>query len=102
MANGHFTAAQLFQHLGLEHIGDQTQIPVAADDAVVIDGDAAAFLAPVLQGIQGQISGCDHIQVVVIVNTKNATFLVELFLHKTFLLRPFPAYSPIRRFITSW
>lgn len=40
------------------------------DDAAVVDRNARAFLAPVLQGIEGQIGLLRHLQSVFVVNPK--------------------------------
>ena len=80
MAGGHVS-------LGLAHIGHhlrgkdfvhQTEVPVAGDDAVLVDGHAAALLAAVLQSVQGGIDRHGHILGAgLIVDTKNAALLVK-------------------------
>ena len=45
------------QHGRGEHLVHQAEIPVAGDDAIVVDGDAAALLAAMLQSVQGRV-GC--------------------------------------------
>ena len=55
MAHGHAAPAQPLQHLGGEYLADQAHVFVAGDHAAVVDGDARALLAPVLQGVEGVI-----------------------------------------------
>ena len=65
------------------------------DDAIVVDGNAAAFLSPVLEGIQGSIStGGNMVGLVWVVNPKHATFFME-FVEQIFSprkLKQFPVY----------
>ena len=55
MAGGHVCrgGGQACQHLRGEHLVYKTQIPVAGDHAVIVDGNTAALLPAVLQRIQG-------------------------------------------------
>ena len=80
MAGGHvgLRLAHRGHHLGGEHLVHQTQVPVAGDDAVLVDGHAAALLAPVLQGIQGRIHGHGHILGAgFVVDAEDTALLVE-------------------------
>ena len=62
MAGGHLGAfRQVLQHPLGEHLAHQAQVPVAGQHAVHIQGDAAAFLAAVLQRVQGAVHGADHV-----------------------------------------
>ena len=80
MAGGHvgLGLAHRSHHLGGEHLVHQPQVPVAGDDAVLVDGHAAAFLAPVLQGVQGRIHGHRHILGAgFVVDAEDTALLVE-------------------------
>ena len=52
VAYGHLTGGQLAHDVLGEHLVHQTHVLVAGDDAVVVDGDAAALLAAVLQRVE--------------------------------------------------
>jgi hypothetical protein len=47
-------AAQALEHLLVEDLADETQIPDDRDLAVVGHGDAGALLAAVLQGVEAE------------------------------------------------
>ena len=55
MAGGHVGcgAGHRRQHRRGKHLVHQAEVPVAGDDAIVVDGDAAALLAAMLQSVQG-------------------------------------------------
>ncbi len=53
-------------------------IPVALNDAIVVDGDAAALLAAVLQRVQGGVSGSGHVlRPGPVIDAKNAALFVK-------------------------
>ena len=52
MAHGQLAPVHLAQHIRAEDIVHQAYILVAGDDAVPVDGNAAALLTPVLKSIQ--------------------------------------------------
>ena len=78
MAHSDVAAAQTLQPLRREHVVHQAHIPVGAENTVIIDYHAGAFLAPVLQGEQtvvyqtGQVCRCRGI------DAENATFLMDV------------------------
>ena len=77
VADGHLPAAQLVQGIPVKDVGHQAQVLMHLDDAPVVDGDAAAFLAPVLQSIQGHVG--DRGDVLVLpggIDAKDAAFFV--------------------------
>ena len=76
MAHGHVAGAQVLQDLGGKDLADQSHILVAGDDAVVIDGDAGALLAPVLEGIQGVVGAGGGISDAVHAEPEDPAFLV--------------------------
>ena len=51
VANRHIAVSEAVERLPAEHLGNQPDIPVASDHAVIVDRDPAAFLAAMLQGI---------------------------------------------------
>ena len=81
VAQGHLAVLrQVGHHVPGEHIVHQAQVPVVADDPVVVDGHAAALLAPVLQSVEGVVGVGHHVFLAgFIVYGKHAAFLVQLF-----------------------
>ena len=77
MAHGDAAGAQALQDLRGEYLADQSHVLVAGDDAVVVDGDAGALLAPVLKGVQGVVDAAGGMVHAVYVQAENAAFLVE-------------------------
>ena len=66
------------QHRRGEHLVDKAEIPVALNDAIVVDGDAAALLAAVLQRVQGGVSGSGHVlRPGAVIDAKNAALFVK-------------------------
>ena len=55
MANGHGAGAQLLENAGREYRADEALLLVEAENAVVVDHDAAALLAAVLEGIKAVV-----------------------------------------------
>ena len=100
---------QLLQHALGENLADKPQVAVAGKHAVHVQGNAAAFLPAVLQGIQGAVHGADHIGFAgFIVDAKDAALLVQtLAVFGNFVHSRSPnsvkcgANQPSRRFITS-
>ena len=91
MAHGHLAVlGQGGHHGGGEHLVHQTQVPVAGDDAIFVDGDAAALLAAVLQGVQCVVDGGDHVGLAgAVIDAKDAALLVQAVIdlfHKLVLL----------------
>ena len=65
------------QHRRGEHLVDKAEIPVADNDAVVVDGNAAALLSPVLQSEQPVVNRSSHIVSVKIIHAEDSTFFVQ-------------------------
>ena len=112
VAGCHLGAArQILQHALGEHLAHQPQIAVAGKHTVHIQGDAAAFLPAVLQGVQCAVYGTDHVGLAgFIVHAKDAALFVQgfgvlrNFAHSDCSV-PFVGrgiHQPSRRFITSW
>ena len=69
---------QFFQHPFGKDLAHQAQVPVAGQDAVHIQRDAAAFLAAMLQRIQRAVYGADHIGLAgFIINAEDTAFFVQ-------------------------
>ena len=79
VADGHLPGGQPFEHVCGEHVVDQAHVLVAGDQAVVVDRDAAALLAPVLQCVQAVVAGGGDVHAVLRVDSEDAALLVELF-----------------------
>ena len=79
MAGGHLGAlGQVLQNPLGEHFTHQTQVPVVGQHAVHIQGNAAAFLAAVLQGVQCAVYGADHVGLAgLVINAENAAFFMQ-------------------------
>ena len=95
VAHGHAALMELFQHITGKNLVDQTHVLVAVDHAVVVDGDAAALLPAMLQGVEGVVGGGHHAGFSVLeVDTEYAAFLMQL-------VKRVHAHSPIKRFMIS-
>ena len=90
MADRYIAAAKAVERLPAEHLGNQSDIPVAIDDAVVVDSDPAAFLAAVLQGIQREVGARRHIGALLLIDPENAALLMQSIQQHAFLPRLFP------------
>ena len=79
VAGGHLGAAgQVLQHALGEHLAHQPQVAVAGKHTVHVQGDAAAFLPAMLQGVQRTVHGTDHIgRAGLIVHAKDTALLVQ-------------------------
>ena len=79
MAGGHLGAlGQVLQNPLGEHFTHQTQVPVVGQHAVHVQGNAAAFLAAVLQGVQCAVYGADHVGLAgLVINAENAAFFMQ-------------------------
>ena len=71
-------SAELLQALGREDLTDKAEVLISRYDAVVVDGNAAALLSPVLQGEQSAVSQPGNIRPAAAVNAENAAFLMNL------------------------
>lgn len=60
MANRHAAAAQIGQYLLIKGVRHQADVAVGTDHAVVVDRDAAALLASVLQGVERHVGVSDN------------------------------------------
>ena len=79
MTHGHAALVQLFQHVAGKDLVDQTNVLVAVNHAVVVDGDAAALLSAVLQGVEGVVGGGHHAGFSVLeIDAEYAALLVQL------------------------
>ena len=95
VTHGHAALVQLFQHVAGKDLVDQTNVLVAVNHAVVVDGDAAALLSAVLQGVKGVVGGGHHAGFSVLeIDAEYAALLVQL-------VKRMHAHSPIRRFMIS-
>ena len=79
--HGHLSRAQRVQGFGGEDVADQPRALVAVDDAVVVDGDAAALLAAMLQGVESIIAQRGDVQPIAAVNAEHAAFLMQFVIH---------------------
>ena len=52
MPDGHVPLRQAGERVGRKDLADESDVLVGAENAVVVDDDAAAFLPAVLQGVQ--------------------------------------------------
>ena len=84
MAHGHGPARELLHHITGEHIPHLPQIPVGGENAVLIDDDAAALLAPVLQSIQPIVGQIRQVLRLWRPGTEDAALLMNL-LHRILL-----------------
>lgn len=71
-------SAELLQALWREDLTDKAEVPISRYDAVVVDGNAAALLSPVLEREQGAVSQSGNIRPAAAVNAENAAFLMNL------------------------
>ena len=95
VAHGHAALVQLFQHVAGKDLVDQAHVLVAVDHAVVVDGDAAALLPAMLQGVERVVGGGHHAGFSVLeVDAEYAAFLMQL-------VKRVHAHSPIKRFMIS-
>ena len=96
VTHSHAALVQLFQHVAGKDLVDQTNVLVAVNHAVVVDGDAAALLPAVLQGVKRVVGGGHHAGFSILeVDAEYAALLVQL-------VKRVHAHSPIRRFMISW
>ncbi len=78
MAHSHLPLAQGGQDVLGEDLAHQPQVLMVADDPVIADGDAAALLPPVLEGVEGQVGGNRHILFFTfIIDAKEAAFFMD-------------------------
>ena len=71
-------SAELLQALWREDLTDKAEVLISRYDAVVVDGNAAALLSPVLEREQGAVSQSGNIRPAAAVNAENAAFLMNL------------------------
>ena len=73
---------ELLERIRIEHIGYNAKIAVIIDHTAPIDRDSAADLPPVLQGIQCKIGQMNSIELIFIINSEYAAFLMGLVKHR--------------------
>ena len=78
MAHGHVAQAQLRHFVRGEHVVHQAVVLMGGEQAVVVHHDAAAFLAPVLQGEQPVIRRGRHVALFLRQYAEYAAFLMQL------------------------
>ena len=78
MPHRQLASAELLQALWREDLTDKAEVLISRYDAVVVDGNAAALLAPVLEREQGAVSQSGNIRPAAAVNAENAAFLMNL------------------------
>ena len=98
VADGHLAGGQLAHDVLGEHLVDQADVLVAGDDAVVVDGDAAALLAAVLQRVERAVGHGHDVLARAGNDAEHAALLVQLVKDKVSL---HVYHSPIMRRITS-
>ena len=76
MAQSHVALSQRLQPIGSEHIRYQAVALMMGEHPVVIDGDAAGFLSPVLKGIEGKVDRLRRLAGPVFKDPEYAAFLV--------------------------
>ena len=76
VADGHVALAQLFHFHGGEHVVHQPGVLMGGEDPVVVHHDAAAFLAPVLQGEKAVVYGGRHVALFRGQHAENAAFFM--------------------------
>ncbi len=70
-------ALEGIDHVVGKHLTDQTHVLLAADPSVVIDSDAAAFLASVLQREKTVVNERGDLKTIPVENTKNTAFFMS-------------------------
>ena len=78
MTHRQLASAELLQALGREDLTDKAEVLISRYDAVVVDGNAAALLSPVLEREQGAVSQSGNIRPAAAVNAENTAFLMNL------------------------
>ena len=78
MAHRQLASTELLQALGREDLTDKAEVLISRYDAVVVDGNAAALLSPVLEREQGAVSQPGNVCLAAAVNAENAAFLMNL------------------------
>ena len=77
VTDGDLTFGKILHFLMGEDFINETDAVVGSEHAVVIDNDAAAFLAPVLQGIETVIGQGSYIGRLWTINAKNAALFMN-------------------------
>ena len=99
MANRHAAAAQVGQYLLIKGVRNQADVAVGTDHAVVVDRDAAALLASVLQGVERHVGVSDNAWGIFRrENSKNTARFMNLIKHQKF---PFPVWFQSLYFLPS-
>ena len=65
MAYRNFSAVQMIQDSGVKRLRYQPQILVTQYDSAVVDRNSAAFLSPVLEGVEPHVGLVHHVYVLV-------------------------------------
>ena len=99
MANRHAAAAQVGQYLLIKGVRHQADIAVGADHAVIVDRNAAALLASVLQGVERHVGVSDNAWGIFRrENSENTARFMNLIKHQKF---PFPVWFQSLYFLPS-
>ena len=93
VAHGDVAGAQRPEPLLGEDLAHEAHVPVGGEDTVVVDGDARALLAPVLQGIKRVIRQGGHVGRGLRIHAEDAALLVDVAL----LSDPAPGRARRRR-----
>ena len=78
VAHHNVAQAQRGQMLRGEHLVDQARVPVRGEHAVIVDDDAGALLAPVLEGKKAVIGEGGQVRGLVGKDAKDAAFFVNV------------------------
>ena len=77
MADGHIAFSKGLKPFRRKHIRYQSVSLVMGEDTVIVDGDSAGFLTPVLKSIEGQIYGLCGLTGPVFKDTEHTAFFVQ-------------------------
>lgn len=78
MPDGYPALTEFRQNAFIENLVHQTESLVGLENSAVVHNDTAAFLTPVLQRIQTEISRVRNIGRRIAVNAEYAAFLVDI------------------------
>ena len=81
VTDGHLPVAERFERVFFKHVVDESRAFVAMNHAVVVDGDAAAFLPAVLERKQRVIGAGGNVSGFVAVNAEHAAFFMNTVEH---------------------
>ena len=75
VAHGDVALSQGFQAGAVEDLSHQARVPPGAEDPVVVQGDAGALLAPVLQGVEPVVGQARQVPLLRGPEAQHAAFL---------------------------